>query len=141
MVGEFQDQGHFNQDLEDWLSPRGSQYFYSFFSMEDKQESIRIQDPNPQGSIISNQDTDGGTSTIVVVKILYKAKGYRDNIYSPLCGGLYKEEDNSLVTWSGTDPDAKMNCFNWSKDDNDWIVPEDQYNKEFNSLRGPIHNG
>ena len=64
---------------------------------------------------------------MVVVKLSEKVEGYRDNIDSPLCGGLYTEEENSLVTWSGTDPDANMNCFTWSKEDNDWIVPGDQY--------------
>ena len=62
---------------------------------------------------------------MVVIKWLYKVEGSGDNIYSPLCGGLYKEEDNYLVPWSGTDPDAKMNCFTWSKENNDCIVPED----------------
>ena len=68
-------------------------------------------------------------------------EGSGDNIYSLLCGGLYKEEDDSLVPWSGIYPDAKMNCFTWSKDDNDWIVTGDQYNEEFKNWRGPIHNG
>ena len=34
-----------------------------------------------------------------------------------------------------------MNCFTWSKENNDWIVPEDQYDEEFKNWRGPIHNG
>ena len=62
-------------------------------------------------------------------------------INPPLCGGLYKEEEDSLVPWSGTDPDAKMNCFTWSKVNNDWIVPEGQYDDEFKNWRVPIHNG
>ena len=66
---------------------------------------------------------------MVVVKCSDKVEGSGDNIYSPLCGGLYKEEGGSLVYWSGTDPDAKMNCFTWSKENDDWIVPEDQYNE------------
>ena len=37
-----------------------------------------------------------------------KVERFGDNIYSPLCSVLYKEEDGSLVPWSGTDPDAKM---------------------------------
>ena len=53
-------------------------------------------------------------------------EGYGDNIYSPLYGGLYKEEDDSLVPWSGTEPDAKMNCFTWFKEKNDWGFPGDQ---------------
>ena len=44
------------------------------------------------------------------------------------------------VPWSGTDPYAKMNCFTWSKEDNDWIVSGDQYNKEFKNCKGSIHN-
>ena len=52
---------------------------------------------------------------MVVVKWSEKVEGSGDNIDSPLCGGLYREEYDSLVTWSGTYPDAKMNCFTWSK--------------------------
>ena len=66
---------------------------------------------------------------MVVIKWSDKVEGSGDNIYSPLYGGLYKEEGDSLVYWSGTDPDAKMNCFTWSKENDDWIVPEDQYNE------------
>ena len=44
MEGEFQDQGHLDQDLEEWLSPIGIQYVHSFFSEENNQESIRIED-------------------------------------------------------------------------------------------------
>ena len=50
------------------------------------------------------------------------------------------EEKDSLVPWSGKYPDAKMNCFNWSKQNNDWIVPEYQYDEEFKNWRGPMHN-
>ena len=34
-----------------------------------------------------------------------------------------------------------MNCFTWSKDKNNWIVTEDQYDEEFKNWRRPIHNG
>ena len=34
-----------------------------------------------------------------------------------------------------------MNCFTWSKEDNDWIVSGDQYNEEFKNWKVPIHNG
>ena len=78
---------------------------------------------------------------MVVIEWSEKVEGSGDNIYSPMCGGLYKEEDGSIVLWSGIDPDAKMNCFTWSKEKNDWIVTEDQYDEEFNNWRGPIHHG
>ena len=40
---EFQDQGQLDQDLEECLSPRGSQYVQGLFSEEEKQESILIE--------------------------------------------------------------------------------------------------
>ena len=36
-------------------------------------------------------------------------EGYREVIDDPLFGGLYREEYDSLVPWSGMDPDAKIN--------------------------------
>ena len=49
MEGEFQYQGQLDQYLEEWLSPRGIQYVHGFFSEEEKQESIRIEDSAPEG--------------------------------------------------------------------------------------------
>ena len=77
---------------------------------------------------------------MVVIKWSEKVEGSGENIYSPLCSGLNKEEDDSLVPWSGTDPDAKMNGFTWSKENNDCIALEDQYDDEFKNWRGPMHN-
>ena len=42
MDGKFQDQGQLDQNLEERLSPRGSESVHGFFSEEDKQESIRM---------------------------------------------------------------------------------------------------
>ena len=55
MEGEFQDQGQLDQDLEEWLSPRGSQSVHGFFSEEEKQKSIQKEDLAPEGAMISNQ--------------------------------------------------------------------------------------
>ena len=70
---------------------------------------------------------------MLIVKLSEKVQGLVDNIYNPLCVGLYKEEDYYLVPWSETDPEAKMNCFTWSKYDNNWIVLEYHYNEDFNN--------
>ena len=78
---------------------------------------------------------------MVVIKWSDAIKGPRVKVDGPQCGGLYKEDHGSIIPWSGTDPDAKMNCFTWSKEDNDWIVSGDQYNEEFKNWKGPIHNG
>ena len=50
---------------------------------------------------------------MLVAKWSDNVEGYRENIDT--------QEENSLVPWSGTDPYAKMNCFTWSKENNDWI--------------------
>ena len=68
MEGEFQDQGQLDQYLEERLSPRGGKSVHGFFSEEENQDSIRIEDSAPEGSIITNQAPKGGTSTMVVVK-------------------------------------------------------------------------
>ena len=78
---------------------------------------------------------------MAVIKCSEKVEGSGDNIDSPLCGELYKEDDDYLVPWSGTDPELKMNLFTCSKENNAWIVPGDQHDEKFNNQRGPIHNG
>ena len=78
---------------------------------------------------------------MLVVKWSDKVEGSGDNIYDPLCVRTYSEEDDSLDPCSEIDPDAKMDCFTWSKEDNDWIVQGDQYNEEFKNWRGHIYNG
>ena len=100
-----------------------------------------MEDLAPEGARISNQAPKGETSTMVVFKWSDRVEGSGYDIDSPLCGGLYKEEEGSLVPWPRTDPDAKINCFTWSKQKDDCIVPEDQYDEEFKNWRGPIHNG
>ena len=119
MEGEFQYKGQLDKDLEEWLSPKGSQSVHGFFSEEDKQESIRMEHLAPEGEIISNQAPEEEISKIVVIKCSDKVEGSVDNINSPICGGLYKEDENSLVPWSVIDPDAKMNCLTWSKEKDD----------------------
>ena len=67
MEGEFQDQGHLDQELEEWLSPRGSQYVHGFFSEEEKQQSIQTEDSAPEGE----------TSTFAPVRwIIQRRDGY-----------------------------------------------------------------
>ena len=69
----------------------------------------------------------------MVIKWSDAIKRPRVKIDGPLCGGLSKEDHGCIITWSGTDPDAKMDSFTWSTNENDWIVLGDQYNEEFNN--------
>ena len=77
---------------------------------------------------------------MAAVKWSEKVEVLRDEIYAPLCDGLYKEEDGYIVTWSGIYPYTNMNCFTWSNKDTDYIVPGDQYIKEFKNWLGHINN-
>ena len=88
MKGEFQDQGKLDQDLEEWLSPRGSQSVHGIFSEEDKQESIRTEDSTTDGAKMSNQDPEGETSTMVVVKWSNNIEGL-EIIYTHPCAVDY----------------------------------------------------
>ena len=76
-----------------------------------------------------------------LVKWSDKVEGSVDSLDYPLCVVLYKEKDNSLASWSRTYPDAKINCFTWSKEDINWIFPEGNYNEEFKNWRLLIHYG
>ena len=55
MEGEFQNQGQLDQDLEEWLSQKGSQSVHGLLSEEDKQESIRIEDSAPEVARIATK--------------------------------------------------------------------------------------
>ena len=54
MEGEFQDQRQLDQELEEWLSPRGSQSVHGFFYEEKKQEFIQTEDSAPEGASTRN---------------------------------------------------------------------------------------
>ena len=78
---------------------------------------------------------------MVVIKWQDAIKGQRVKVDVPQCGGLYKEDNESIIPWLVTDPDDKMNSFTWSTEVNDWIFLGNQYNENFNNWKGPINNG
>ena len=79
------------------MSPRGSQSIHGFFSEEEKQESIRIEDSAQEGARITNQDPEGAIFTMVVIKWSDEIKGPRVKVDGPQCGGLYKEDHGSII--------------------------------------------
>ena len=70
-----------------------------FFSEDEKKESIHIEGSAPYGAILINQSSEGETSTMLVVKWSDNVEVLVDNIDNTLWGGLYKGDDDSLVTW------------------------------------------
>ena len=87
----------------------------------------------PEGAILRNQAPEGAISTTVVIKWSDAIKGPIVKVDVPLCGRLYKEDHEYIVTWLWTDPYVKMNYFTCSKEDSYWIFLGDQYNEEFNN--------
>ena len=53
---------------------------------------------------------------MVVIKWSDAIKGQRVRVDDPQCGGLYKEDNESIIILSGTDPDAKMKTSITGKD-------------------------
>ena len=76
---------------------------------------------------------------MVVMKWSDAIKGPRFKVDGPQCGGLYNEDNEYIIHWSETDPDAKMNSFTWSTEEIDWIFLGVQYNDDFNNWKGPIN--
>ena len=97
------------------MSPKGSQSDHSFFSGENNQESIQLEDSDPEGAIISNQTPEEGKSTMVVIKWSDAIKGPIVTVDGQQCSGLYKEDHGYIIPWSGIDPYSKMNSFNFSQ--------------------------
>ena len=78
------------------MYPIGIQSVHGFLSEEENKDYIGIEDLALEGAIITNLVPEGGSSTMVVIKWSEKVVGSGYNIYSPLCGVLYKEEEYYL---------------------------------------------
>eukprot|EP00957_Ditylum_brightwellii_P066193 5023224-Ditylum_brightwellii.AAC.1 len=43
-----------------------------------------------------------------------------------ICEGIFKDENQDkapIISWYGTDPDSKINCYSCSKNDSKWQIP------------------
>ena len=98
-----------DQVLEEWLYPIGIEPNSGFFSEEGKQESTCKEVLALEGVTRSNQASEGAISALVVLKCSDGVEEPRVKLYYPLVGVLYKKDNEFIVTWSGTDPDSKMN--------------------------------
>ena len=52
---------------------------------------------------------------MVVVKWPVDVEGQRVKLDGLMCACVYKEDDGSIVTSSGTYTYSNMNCFTWSR--------------------------
>eukprot|EP00957_Ditylum_brightwellii_P130723 9972923-Ditylum_brightwellii.AAC.1 len=61
-----------------------------------------------------------------------------------LCGGIFKDKNQDkelIIPWCGTDPDSKINCYSWSKDDSKLKMSKSQHLPGVESIKGPCHIG
>ena len=59
----------------------------------------------------------------------------------PMFGGLFKDSEDKIIPWSGTDPDSNINCFSWDTSLGNWICANDSYDPVAPSRQGPVHPG
>ena len=45
----------------------------------------------------------------------------------PIFGGLFKDSDDRIIPWSGTDLDSNVNCFTWNFKFSTWICKNDTF--------------
>ena len=48
----------------------------------------------------------------------------------PIFGGLFKDSEDKIILWSGTDPDSTVNCFTWKADLSTWICANDCFDPD-----------
>eukprot|EP00957_Ditylum_brightwellii_P024666 1863532-Ditylum_brightwellii.AAC.1 len=59
----------------------------------------------------------------------------------PKCGGFVLTKDDMLLTFVGTDPDAKVNVFSYDLSSKGYRVNKRLLNKNFQAVKGPVNNG
>ena len=85
MEVKLQDQGQIDQDLEQRLSPRGSQPNHGFLSKQEKHESTQIKGQASQGATIISQTIEVEISIMLLIKWSEKVEVLGDNIDAPMC--------------------------------------------------------
>ena len=62
---------------------------------------------------------------------------------APVCGGLFKDKDDKLIPWSGTDPDSKHRHFSWNTSAKKWIClnVRGRTGPVGPKMQGPLHIG
>ena len=110
--------------------------FWYFYKPEEeysptKQTAFKIN--NPEG--------DPNTDKMMIIKCTEKESYKSEFLVAPICGVLYKEINDTLITWSGIDPYYQMNSLIWDTKDGAWVLPERNFIKNHHNWRRTVHNG
>eukprot|EP00957_Ditylum_brightwellii_P115597 8816896-Ditylum_brightwellii.AAC.1 len=59
----------------------------------------------------------------------------------PKCGGVILTDDNKLLPFVGTDPDAKVNVFSYNPSSKKYTVNKRILKTNLQDVKGPVNNG
>ena len=59
----------------------------------------------------------------------------------PIFSDLFKDCEDNIIPWSGTDPDTNVNCFTWNIELTDWICALEAFDLSAPIWQGPVHLG
>eukprot|EP00957_Ditylum_brightwellii_P070310 5341411-Ditylum_brightwellii.AAC.1 len=57
------------------------------------------------------------------------------------CGGFVLNDDDKILAFVGTDPDAKVNVFSYDPSTKKHTVDRKLLNKSYQAVKGPVNNG
>ena len=62
------------------------------------------------------------------------------SITTPICGGLFMAEDNKIIAFVGTDPDAKVNVWSYDLQKGTYLINKRNMVAGFTHQKGPVWN-
>eukprot|EP00957_Ditylum_brightwellii_P158254 12046006-Ditylum_brightwellii.AAC.1 len=64
-----------------------------------------------------------------------------DLVTVPKCGGLFKQDDDKVMAFIGTDPDACVNVWSYNQDTKTYQADKSYLNHLWNHKKGPVWEG
>ena len=91
----------------------------------------------------SEEESPSVTTTPVTTLLTWEesTKLSTSSIVCPKIGGLVKQDDGTLLAFSGTDPDKKVNVWSYDADKNTYVIEQDARNPNWTDQQGPSHVG
>ena len=127
--------------------PRFSFIWDHSFQESDFLTSIQVNSPvsssdfefNPQASMSSEDESIPPATTLLTWEESTKLS--TSSVVSPNVGGLVKQDDGTLLAFSGTDPDKKVNVRSYNADKDTYVIEQDDRNPLWTDQQGPSHVG
>ena len=129
------------------LDPRFSIIWDHNFQESDFLTSIQVNSPfssfdfefNHPASMSSEDESTPPATTLLTWEESTKLS--TSSVVSPKVGGLVKQDDGTLLAFSGTDPDKKVNVWSYNADKDTYVIEQDDRNPLWTDQQGPSHVG